>query len=159
VDGIDFTPEMLERARARRVYSELALAELSASGLESTAYDLVATSLVDEHLRDLRPLYRESARLIKPGGAHVLIGFHPFFIMRSGMPTHFDAPDGTPIAIETHLHLFSEHVQAALAAGWLLSEMHEQVIDERWIARKPSWASFKDVPVSFAAVWRRSIPG
>jgi len=156
VDGIDLTPEMLERAKARDVYNQLAVADLSASGLESGAYALVTTSLVDEHLGDLRPLYRESARLIKAGGAHVLIGFHPFFIMKSGMPTHFDAPDGTPIAIETHLHLFSEHVQAAMAAGWVLAEMHEQVIDERWIARKPAWASYKDVPISFAAVWRRS---
>jgi hypothetical protein len=150
---------MLELARARNVYYQLAVAELSASGLESGAYALVTTSLVDEHLSDLHPLYRESARLIKAGGAHVIIGFHPFFIMKSGMPTHFDAPDGTPLAIETHLHLFSEHVEAALAAGWSLAEMHEQVIDERWITRKPTWASFKDVPVSFAAVWRRSHHG
>jgi hypothetical protein len=86
----------------------------------------------------------------------VVVGFHPFFIMKSGMPKHFDAPDGMPLAIETHLHLFSEHVHAALAAGWALTEMHEQVIDERSIARKPQWASLKDVPVSFAAVWRRA---
>jgi SAM-dependent methyltransferase len=155
VDGVDLTPEMLERAKARGVYSHLSVADVSDSGLESGAYSLVTTSLVDEHLSDLRPLYLESARLTKAGGAHVLIGFHPFFIMKSGMPTHFDAPDGTPLAIETHVHLFSEHVQAAMSAGWSLAEMHEQVIDDRWTAVKPEWASLKDVPVSFAAVWRR----
>jgi hypothetical protein len=74
--------------------------------------------------------------------------------MKSGMPTHFDGPDGTPVAIETHVHLFSEHVQAALASGWSLAEMHEQLVDERWIALKPSWAPLRDVPISFAAVWR-----
>jgi len=58
------------------------------------------------------------------------------------------------VAIETHVHLFSEHVQAALASGWSLAEMHEQLIDERWISLKPAWASLRDVPVSFAAVWR-----
>lgn len=154
VDGVDLTPEMLERAKAREVYSQLRLADVSASGLESGTYSLVMTSLVDEHLSDLQPLYRESARLVRAGGTHVLIGFHPFFIMHSGMPTHFNAPDGTPIAIETHVHLFSEQVQAAIRAGWQLAEMHEQVIDERWIATKPQWARLKDVPVSFAAVWR-----
>jgi hypothetical protein len=124
--------------------------------LEGGAYDLVTTSLVDEHLEDLRPLYRESARLAAKGGAHVLVGFHPFFIMKVGMPTHFDGPDGKPVAIETYIHLFSEHAQAAIAAGWSLAEMHEQVIDERWIAKKPKWAQYKDCPVSFLAVWRRS---
>jgi SAM-dependent methyltransferase len=157
VDGVDLTPEMLELARARGVYSHLVLADVNASGLESGAYSLVTTSLVDEHLSDLRPLYREAARLSTSGGTHVLIGFHPYFIMHSGMPTHFDGPDGTPVAIETHVHLFSEHVHAAMGAGWSLAEMHEQVIDDRWVETKPQWAFLKDVPVSFAAVWRRGV--
>ena len=156
VDGVDFTPEMLGRSRARGVYDRLELAEVTDSGLDAGRYALVTTVLVDEHLAALGPLYCEAARLAQPGAAHVLVGFHPFFIMKSGMPTHFDAPDGTPVAIETHVHLFSDHVQAALASGWSLAEMHEQLIDERWIALKPSWAPLRDVPVSFAAVWRRT---
>ena len=155
IDGIDLTPEMLDRARRRGVFDHLAVADVCSSGLEAGTYDLVTTSLVDEHLSDLRPLYRESARLACAGAAHVVVGFHPFFIMKAGMPTHFDGPDGQPLAIETHVHLFSEHVQAALGAGWLLAEMHEQVIDERWIEKKPKWEVYRDVPVSFLAVWRR----
>jgi len=156
VDGVDFTPEMLGRSRARGVYDRLELAEVADSGLDAGRYSLVTTVLVDEHLRALGPLYGEAARLAEPGAAHVLVGFHPFFIMKSGMPTHFDTPEGTPVAIETHVHLFSDHVRAALASGWSLAEMHEQLIDERWIALKPSWAPLRDVPVSFAAVWRRT---
>jgi hypothetical protein len=64
-------------------------------------------------------------------------------------------PDGSPVAIETHVHLFSEHVQAALGSGWPLAEMQGQIVDERWIALKPAWAALRDVPVGFAAVWRR----
>ena len=156
VDGVDFTSEMLERSRARGVYDRLELAEVADSGLDAGRYSLVTTVLVDEHLPALGPLYREAARLAEPGAAHVLVGFHPFFIMKSGMPTHFDTPEGTPVAIETHVHLFSDHVRAALASGWSLAEMHEQLIDERWIALKLSWAPLRDVPVSFAAVWRRT---
>ncbi len=155
IDGVDLTPEMLDRARERGIFEHLAVADVSASGLESRAYSLITTCLVDEHLSDIGPLYRESARLAEPSAAHVVIGFHPFFIMKSGMPTHFDAPDGEPVAIETHVHLLSEHVHSAMSAGWSLAEMHEQVIDERWIAKKPKWAPLRDVPVSFAMVWRR----
>ena len=155
IDGIDGSPEMLEHARARGVFASLGVADVGATGLDEGAYDLVTTCLVDEHLADLRQLYRESARLVTQG-AHVVVGFHPFFIMTAGMPTHFDGADGTPVAIETHVHLLSDHVAAAMAAGWQLAELHEQVIDQSWIANKPKWEPFRDVPISFAMVWKTS---
>ena len=154
IDGVDLTPEMIEGARRRNLYAELRVAEAEATGLPSKTYDLITSCLIDEHLNDLHPLYRESARLARPDAAHVVVGFHPFFIMKTGMPTHFDARDGEPIAIETHIHLLSDHARAALGAGWSLAEMHEQTIDDRWIANKPSWSVHRDVPVSFAFVWR-----
>jgi hypothetical protein len=86
---------------------------------------------------------------------YVMVGFHPFFIMATGMPTHFQAANGESVAIETYIHLLSDHAQAALAAGWQLVELHEQVIDDRWIETKPSWSAYRDVPISFAWVWRR----
>jgi SAM-dependent methyltransferase len=155
VTGVDVTPEMLERARSRGVFTELRVADACATGLPAARFDLVTTCLVDEHLADLAPLYAEARRLARPGAAFVLVGFHPFFIMKVGMPTHFDGPDGEPIAIDTHIHLTSDHVRAAHAAGWRLAEMHEQVIDDRWIATKASWAAHRDVPISFAFVWRQ----
>jgi SAM-dependent methyltransferase len=153
IDGVDLTPEMIEGARRRNLYAELRVAEADATGLPAATYDLITSCLIDEHLSDLRPLYRESARLARPNAVHVVVGFHPFFIMKTGMPTHFDR-DGEPIAIETLVHLLSDHAQAALGAGWSLAEMHEQTIDDRWIACKPSWSIHRDVPVSFAFVWR-----
>jgi SAM-dependent methyltransferase len=155
IDGVDLTPEMLERARARGVFASLQTGDVRATGLAPAHYDLITTCLVDEHLAELAPLYRESARLARPGAAHVLVGFHPFFIMKSGMPTHFNDANGQPLAIETHVHLLSDHVTAALTAGWQLAEMHEQIIDDRWVATKASWAAYRDVPISFACVWRR----
>ena len=155
IDGIDLTPEMLARARARGIYDRLDQADLAATGLEGGVYDLVTTCLVDEHLADLRPLYREASRLARPGGRHVLVGFHPYFIMRTGMATHFDRRPGEPVAIETYVHLLSDHVAAARAAGLALAEMRERLIDDRWIALKPRWAEYRDYPVSFATVWRR----
>jgi SAM-dependent methyltransferase len=155
IDGVDATPEMLDRARQRDVFASLRLGDVCATGLPATTYDLVTTCLVDEHIAELTPLYAEAARLARRGAAYVLVGFHPFFIMATGMPTHFQAADGESVAIETHVHLLSDHAQAALAAGWQLAELHEQVIDDRWVEMKPSWAAYRDVPVSFAWVWRR----
>ena len=155
IDGVDAAPEMLQLARNRVVFSSLTLADVCATGLPASNYDLVTTCLVDEHLAELAPLYAEAARLARRDAVYVLVGFHPFFIMATGMPTHFRAADGDPVAIETHVHLFSDHAKAALAAGWQLAELREQVIDDRWVKTKPSWAAHRGVPISFAWVWRR----
>lgn len=46
------------------------------------------------------------------------------------MPTHFDdAESGESLAIETHVHLLSDHVAAGRAAGLDLVELHERVVD------------------------------
>ena len=51
-----------------------------------------------------------------------------------GMPTHFDSASGEPVAIETHLHLLSDHIDAALAAGWELRRA-ARAPDRRRLAR------------------------
>jgi SAM-dependent methyltransferase len=155
IDGIDLTPEMLAIARERNVYAQLHVADVAATGLESSAYDLVTTCLVDEHLRDLRPLFGEVSRLLRPGGLHVLVGYHPHFMMTAGVAAHFDGQAGEAVAIETYVHLISDHVAAARAAGLGLIEMHERLIDDRWIALKPRWEPYRNQPVSFAMVWRK----
>ena len=114
----------------------------------------MVTCLVDEHLADLRPLYVEARRIARPDGVYVLVGFHPHFIMASGMPTHYDSASGEAVAIQTYVHLLSDHVSAGLAAGWTLVEMRERVIDDAWLELKPKWASLRDQPIAFAVAWR-----
>lgn len=155
VDGVDVTPEMLAAARTRGAHDRLVEADLAATGLPGGAYQLVVSSLVDEHLPELGPFYREAWRLTAPGGLCVLVGLHPHFIMTAGMPTHFTTAEGEDIAITTHVHLVSEHLTAGLAAGWQLAEMREAVVGDEWIALKPKWERYRSHPVSAAYVWRR----
>jgi SAM-dependent methyltransferase len=155
IDGVDLTPEMLARARARGVYRRLVEADVAATGLPAASYDLVTVCLVDEHLPDLRPLYREAFRLAAPGGFLVLVAFHPHFIMAAGMPTHYTSATGEPVAIETHVHLLSDHAAAALGTGWALAELRERVIDDVWLGLKPKWAPFRGHPIAAAFAWRK----
>lgn len=155
IDGVDLTPEMLAAARERGAHDRLVEGDVAETGLDGGAYDLVIASLVDEHLAELEPLYREAFRLAAPGGSWVLAGLHPHFIMTAGMPTHFRAANGEQLAIATHVHLLSEHVTAGLRAGWTLAELREGVVDDRWVALKPKWERFRDHPVSFAFAWRK----
>ncbi|MFE1592204.1 class I SAM-dependent DNA methyltransferase [Nocardia sp. NPDC058705] len=155
IDGVDLTPEMLAVARRRGAHDRLIEADAAATGLSDSAYDLVISSLVDEHLADLRPLYREAWRLATPKATFALVTFHPHFIMASGMPTHYTADSGESVAITTNVHLISDHVTAAVNSGWRLAELHERVIDDEWVALKPKWERFRHHPISAAYVWRK----
>lgn len=155
IDGVDITPEMLAKAQAKGVYQSLQLGSVEKTGLSGRQYDLIVMSLVDEHLAQLGAVYGEAARLSSPSAQFVVVGMHPFFFM-TGMPTHFNDSEGKPKAIETHIHLMSDHVRAAFNSGWVLQEMHEGLIDDEWIKEKPKWEKFRSYPVNYGYVWRRA---
>lgn len=156
IDGIDITPEMIEHARAKEIYRKLTIGNVSKTCMPDASYDLAIASLIDEHLADIAPLYREASRVLERDGHFVIVGFHPYFIMATGMPTHFHRESGEPVAIETHVHLFSDHFKAASRAGLTLIEMDENVIDDRWIAKKPHWEKHRGRLISFVFVWRKA---
>jgi SAM-dependent methyltransferase len=155
IDGIDITSEMLALAAEKGVYRSLQVGDVAATPLAADAYDLCTMALADEHLATLTPAYREAARLLAPGRRFALIGYHPFFLM-NGVPTHFHRASGEAVTIQSYVHLFSEHFDAAAAADLTLAEFRECVIDEAWLATKPKWRQFLNWPVSFALVWRRA---
>ncbi len=154
IEGVDLTPEMLAVAGGKGIYRALHNADITASGLPDAAYDLCVQSLADEHLPDLKPLYREAGRVTRAGGFFVLVGFHPQFLM-AGMPTHYERASGEKLTIRSYVHLLSDHVKAALAAGWRLREMDEGLVDAVWLAKKPKWEKYAGIPVSFVMVWEQ----
>ncbi|MFD0365834.1 class I SAM-dependent DNA methyltransferase [Nocardia sp. GCM10030253] len=155
IDGVDVSAGMLERARARDAHTTLVEADVRDTGLPSGAYDLVISSLIDEHLPKLAPYYAEAWRLAAPGASCVMVSYHPQFMMVTGMPTHYTTSSGESVAISTDLHLVSEHVSAALEAGWVLTEMAEGLVDDAWLATKPKWADLRGHPFTMATVWSR----
>ena len=88
IHGVDLTQRMLDIAASKHAYEQLHLADVAGTPLLSSAYDLCMLVLADEHLAELEPVYREAVRLLVAGGRFVLIGYHPFFLMR-GMSTHY----------------------------------------------------------------------
>ncbi|GAB2764506.1 hypothetical protein GCM10027199_44050 [Amycolatopsis magusensis] len=155
IDGIDLTPEMLAAARARGAHDTLLEGDVTDTGLPDDTYDLLIASLIDEHLPNLTPLYREAFRVAAPNAHFALVGLHPHFIMASGMPTHFTNAAGESIAISTTVHLISDHLTAALSTGWHLAELGEAVVDDRWITLKPKWSKYRNHPVSAAYVFHK----
>jgi hypothetical protein len=80
-------------------------------------------------------------------------------MLLKGVPTHFTAPTGEPVAIVNTVHLFGDHVQAGRTAGLALLELREQLVDEEWVVTnqrlfgEPRLASHLGHPVSFAMAW------
>ena len=155
VDGVDLTPEMLDKARSLGVYRTLREEDVRRTSLPSATADLLVSGLVVGHIPDLGPVYDEIDRLLRPGGHFILIGYHPFFLL-SGVPTHFHEKDGTAVAIRNHVHLISHHVSSGRRRGWALGQMLERVVDADWVGSNPSWSRHLHKPASFAIVWRRA---
>jgi SAM-dependent methyltransferase len=161
VDGVDASSAMLDRAAAKRIYARLVRADAAATGLFGQQYDLAISSFLACHLGDLGKLYAEAARLTRPGGRVILVDYHPFMLLK-GVPTHFTAPGGEPIAIANVVHLFGDYIAAGCGAGLALVELRERLVDAEWIREnqrlfgEPRLASHLGHPVSFAMVWARA---
>jgi len=155
IDGVDITPEMLSKAKEKNVYSSLLNADVLNTQLQDETYDLCIQVLADEHLADISPLYAEVSPMVKNNGYLIIIGYHPYFLM-NGLITHFHKQNGEPLAIESYVHLFSDHVKAAYKSNFNLLEMDEGIIDSDWLSKKPKWKKYKNWPVSFSFVWQKN---
>ena len=157
IDGIDLSEGMLQQAFRKGCYRALKLADMSSTGLPNASYDLIVNSMAVEHVEDLNAYYVEGSRLLKTGGFLVTIGFHQYFLL-SGIPTHFERCDGSPVAIRNYIHLFSDRFSAATVNDFILSEIDETIIDKSWIADRAGWRHYLSKPVSYMLVWRKIAP-
>lgn len=72
LDGIDLSPKMVEKARARRLYDTLTVGEIVAELHRHPAgYDLVAAADVLSYFGDLRPLFEAVKAALPDGGLFV----------------------------------------------------------------------------------------
>jgi len=156
IDGIDITSEMLSQAAEKNVYTSLLNSDILNSGIQQGSYDLCIQVLADEHMPDISLLYAEAARIITNNGYFVIVGYHPFFLM-NGLITHFHKENGDPLAIESYVHLFSDHIKAAFNSSFVLLEMEEGIVDDDWLQKKPKWEKYKNWPVSFLFVWKKVV--
>ena len=69
LDGVDLSPAMIARARARDIYDDLAVADLeSALADAGPAYDLIVAADTLVYLGDLEPVFLAAAKRLTPDG-------------------------------------------------------------------------------------------
>lgn len=75
--GIDRSPDMLAKARIKNIYAELVEGDLvEAMAARTDSFDIVASVSVLCHIADLAPFFRETARILVPGG-HLFFSVDP----------------------------------------------------------------------------------
>lgn len=87
--------------------------------------DLVLDSLVLEHIADVKPIFHEAARVLRPGGEMVVCELHPARQMHGRQAEFTDPETSERMRIPAFLHDVSEYVNAALQAGLQLLGMEE----------------------------------
>jgi predicted TPR repeat methyltransferase len=69
LDGVDLSPAMIEKAKARGIYDDLMVADLeTALAAEGPAYDLIVAADTVVYLGDLAPVFAAAARRLAPDG-------------------------------------------------------------------------------------------
>ncbi|MEP9350811.1 methyltransferase domain-containing protein [Xanthobacter sp. KR7-225] len=122
--GCDLSAGMLAQARARDLSLVLFQQDMAQPlPLADFSADLVLFSLVLEHMADMTGPLREAGRLLRPGGRIVVIEIHPFLSL-SNVAAHF-RDGGTIVEMPTFAHPFSDHLNAAAAAGLRIAQARE----------------------------------
>lgn len=116
----DFSPAMLAGARPR----ERVAADVRALPFRDGAFDVVVCALVLGHVADLDRALDALAAVLRPGGRLLISDFHPFATLRGWQRTFTDER-GRSHAIEQHLHLFSDYVDAFGRLGLVLEALEE----------------------------------
>lgn len=141
VTAIDFSPLMLEQAKAKRGADavEFRVHDLATSlPFKDATFDGVICGLVVDHIADLTGLFREMRRVCCPasdGGAVVVSVMHPAMMLR-GVQARFREPGtGREIRPASQPHQISDYVLAATRAGFTLDHLSEHAVDEALAAR------------------------
>ncbi|NUW42811.1 class I SAM-dependent methyltransferase [Nonomuraea rhodomycinica] len=116
VIGVDGSPDMLARARARVPRAVFSLGDLGDLPVPDDAVDLVVCSLALTHVPSLGPAMAEFARVLRPGGHLVISDMHPEGVARGFVPP-VRLADGRPGRIATYRHAVGDYLRAALSAG------------------------------------------
>lgn|SRR2546423_3528125 len=126
--GVDSSPEMLARARARVPSGEFVLGDLHELPLPDSSIDLVVSALALAHVPTLAPVMAEFARVLRPGGNLVISDAHHEIVIRGSVP-HALGPNNEPGLAPSYRHTPGDFIRAALPVGLQVRRCEEPYND------------------------------
>jgi ubiquinone/menaquinone biosynthesis C-methylase UbiE len=124
VVGVDSSPDMLDRARARVPSASFLLGDLRQLPLPDACVDLAVSALALSHLPALAPVMAEFARVLRPGGHLVISDAHQEIVFRGSIPQAL-GPNDEPGLVPTYRHSTGDFLRAALPVGLLVRRCEE----------------------------------
>ncbi|GIE35644.1 hypothetical protein Ait01nite_086890 [Actinoplanes italicus] len=116
VIGVDASPDMLARARNRVPDGDFREGPLEALPVPDEHADVVVCALALSHVADLKPVFAEFARVLRPGGHLVVSDISQEWIAMGSVP-RVRLADGRPALLAVHRHRAPDFLGAALPAG------------------------------------------
>lgn len=145
VIGVDATEAMLELARKKVPQADFRTGFLESLPVDDASVDLVTCALALTHVRDLLPVFREFARVLRPDGQAIISDIHPQWATTGGVaafPTEDGSP-GVPFVVNM-VHQLSEYMSAFRAAGLRVKDCVEPGANDELLTLFPSYRAFPD---------------
>jgi SAM-dependent methyltransferase len=137
--GLDFSRGMLRVAQRNAPRAALAQADLDRGfPVRAGVFDAVLSSLVSEHLTDLRCFFSESFAALRRGGRLVFSAFHPEPAL-AGVEANFEH-DGTEYRLGAARYTVDDYLGRISEAGFLRIEWREYAGDHHLLRDVP-WAA------------------
>ena len=150
VTALDFSAGMLAAARAKPGAEAV---RFVAHDLHeplpfvSSAFDLVVSGLVLEHLRDLAAFFGEVRRVLRPGARAVVSAMHPAMLLRGSQARFTDPASGEVIQPGSSPHQLGDFVMAVVRAGLGLEGIDERAADADFATAYPRAAKYVGWPM------------
>ncbi len=129
--GLDFSEEMLDKAKARNTYPhvQLQLADIQQDwAVLDDSLDLISCSLTLEHIEDLKAIFAQASKKLKSEGHFYICELHPFKQYLGSKARFEDA--GEIIELDVFIHHVSEFITAAKSHDFQVVSLKEWFDDE-----------------------------
>lgn len=158
--GCDISPEMLAKLHNKFTDAETyCIGDNKLPFIQNNKCDLIVSTLVIGHIRELYPLIEEWSRVLKERSDIILTDFHPALLSLGGTRTFKN--EGKKYVIENHIHSVNSIESALAACGFkqitLLQKSIEDDVKEFYIKKNALhvYEKFKGVPFIFGMHVRR----
>lgn len=152
VTGVDFSPTMLAKARAKASSATFMQSDLAEPlPFANASFDRVLCGLVLDHIAGLDLLFAEMRRVCtsESTGCVVVSIMHPAMMLRGVQARFTDPHTGRETRPASCPNQISDYVLAAIGAGLKIDNMSEHRVDAALAARCPRAEKYLDWPILF----------
>lgn len=150
VTGVDFSTEMLRRARSKPGGDEIHWVTHDIQTrlpFDDATFDRVTSALVIDHVGDLEAFLAELRRVCRPDGFVLLSVLHPAMLLRGVQARFTDPATGRQVRPDSHAHQISDYVMGAVRGGLRIDHMSEHTVTPELAARSARAARYAGWPI------------